>query len=87
MSPPLTALPDRPPRGAHRRAYHGTYRIGCTRKRRRVKEIPANAATAEKRNGQNPALPDGGRYLDETALRCDTTAFRRNPAFRCGGAP
>lgn len=79
MSPPLTTLPDRPPHGAHR--------IGCTEKRRGVKEMPANAATAEKRNGQNPALPNGGRCIDETALRCDTTAFRRGPTFRCGGPP
>jgi len=70
MHPPLTALPDRPP--------HRTYRIGCTGKRHRVKEMPANAATA---------LPDGGRCIDETALLRDTAVFRRGPAFRCGGAP
>jgi hypothetical protein len=44
----------------------------------RVKEMPANAATA---------LPDGGRCIDETALLRDTAVFRRGPAFRCGGAP
>jgi len=53
----------------------------------RVKEMPANAATAKKRSRQNPALPDGGRCIDETALLRDTAVFRRGPAFRCGGAP
>ncbi len=79
MSPSLTALPDRPPHGAHR--------IGCTGKRRGLEEMPSNAATAKKRNGQNPALSEGGRCIDETALRRDAAACRRDPAFRCGGTP